>query len=501
MQNETHLTYSRDSIQILLRELALAGFRHRRLAVVSFATIFTVSVLYVLIRTPQYRSQMTILVNLQRADPVVSSEANVQPRYIAPISDEEVNSELSLLESRDLLEQVVIRCGLHIPKKPTGLASALGWMHRSQKDEQTIIAEAILVLQKKLTVEVVPKTTLIRISYISANPELAARVLDVLSDLYLKKHLAVRRPSGAFDFFKQESDLHRQNLADAEKRLADFGREQNIASVQAEQDATLKKLTELEVDLKDTNAAIESAKQHIGMLQIQIAGIPARLTTQVRESSGKPPDQLQSALLTLELKRTELLAIFKPDYPSVKEVEKEIADTKAAIASSQKESTIEETTDRDPTHEFLRADLEKSKLALVDLQSRAQTSSQLIRQYQVKARELDQMALVQQDLVRNAKVTEEKYLTYEKQAEEARISDALDSRHIVNVAIAERPYVPRLSAMLPGSVVLLLGILLGGTLSTGLTLAADRLDRSFRTPREVQLFLNVPVVAAIPEDV
>ena len=67
------------------------------------------------------------------------------------------------------------------------------------------------------------KTNLIAVTYESPDPELAARVLTTLANLYLEKHLAVHRPPGAFDFFQHETEDYRKELADAEARLVNFG--------------------------------------------------------------------------------------------------------------------------------------------------------------------------------------------------------------------------------------------------------------------------------------
>ena len=62
------------------------------------------------------------------------------------------------------------------------------------------------------------------------------------------------------------------------------------------------------------------------------------------------------------------------------------------------------------------------------------------------ARDLQQAAIVQQDLLRTAKTEEDNYLLYLRKQEEARINDALDARGILNVAIAEPATVPALPA-------------------------------------------------------
>ena len=66
------------------------------------------------------------------------------------------------------------------------------------------------------------KTSLIRVSYASADPESSARVLRTLATLYQEKHAEVHRPAGTFRFFDRETDHYRQELAAREARLQSF---------------------------------------------------------------------------------------------------------------------------------------------------------------------------------------------------------------------------------------------------------------------------------------
>ena len=95
------------------------------------------------------------------------------------------------------------------------------------------------------------------------------------------------------------------------------------------------------------------------------------------------------------------------------------------------------------------------------------------------------------------KAAEEKYLLYVNKREEARIEDALDQGGILNVTIAEEPRAPALPAR-AAWVFGLIGVLLGGTFSTGLAFAADYLNPGFRTPDEVVAYLGIPVLASLP---
>ena len=419
------------------------------------------------------------------------------------MTEEELNSEVELLKSRDLLEKIVLACDLqHQSDSAWSRVLAAIRVHEGSgtPEKDARIARAVLTLEKELKVEVVKKTNLIAVNYESRDPELAARVLTMLANLYLEKHVAVHRPPGAFDFFQQETQQYRKGLADAEARLVDFTHGGTVVSAQLEKEVALQKLAEFDATLTQTEAAIAETEQRIGILQEQAASIPTRMVTQVRNADDATLlSQLRSNLLTLELKRTELLEKFEPSYRPVQEVEAQIAQTRAALAVAEKSQLHEETTDRDPTYEWVREELAKAKADLAGLQARAKATALTVRSYQENARSLEQKEIVQDDLIRTVKATEENYLLYLRKEEEARISDALDRRRILNVAIAEAATVP----LLPSnhrSLTVLFGLLLAALTSVGLAFGSEYLDPTFRTPDEVRSFLNIPVLATMPQN-
>jgi uncharacterized protein involved in exopolysaccharide biosynthesis len=399
-----------------------------------------------------------------------------------------------LLKSKDLLERVVLACDLQRPIRTNAPVGAAG------SENQAQVARAVSGLAQTLKVEVLRKTNLIAANYQSSDPRLAARVLNALADAYLEKHVSVHRPAGAFDFFQKAAERYRQGLADAEAQLVSFQRQGAVVSAQLEKAVALQKFGDFDATLKQTQAAIAETEGRIRTLQAQQNSFPARVTTQVRESdNGQLLAQMRSDLLTLELKRTELLTKFEPGYRAVQEVEAQIAQVRTALTLAEKSPLRDETTDRDLTFERVRDELAKAKAELAGLQARAAATAVAARTYREDARLLEQKEIVQDDLIRTVKATEENYLLYRRKEEEARISDALDRGKILNVVVAEPATAPLLPANHRFST-FLLGLLLASLTSMGLAFAVEYLDPTFRTPDEVASFLNIPVLAAMPRN-
>jgi len=477
------------------RDVAAMVFRQWRVLILSFIGLF-LGGLFFLLRGDRYVARMMILVeSSERSNPAVTAQPNAMPDTHFEVTEEEMNSELALLESRDLLEQVAVTCGLD--SKPDFSLSRLWSPAHSAKEEA--LAKAVRNLANKLDIQVVKRSNVISIKYPSSDPQLAARVLQTLGQLYLKKHAAVHRPHGTVDFFEQQTDQYRNALSQAEAQLVHFTRDQGVVSAPLQTDAALRKLDAFETMEGETKAAIAQTQERIHTLEIQASRLSSRMTTQVKVSdNAQLLEQLKATLLTLELKRTELLGKFEPTYRPVKEVETQIAQTKAAIADAERSQWREETTDRDPAFELVREELTKGRAELAGLQAREAALDQTVRAYGSKAQWLQQQGVRQQDLIRTAKAEEDNYLLYLRKQQEARISDALDTHNILNVTLAEAATVPALPVH-SGPWYLLVSGLIAGVGSLGLAFASDHLDPTLRTPDEVESLLDIPVLLSVPK--
>lgn len=478
-----------------LRDVLIPLFRRRRLLIVSFLGIFAGAILSAFFLPKKYEAQMEILVKRERVDPVVTTEASTQLVQPAPaVTEEEINSEVELLKSRDLLEKVVVANNLQ------ARGSNSLWSFLSGRNSPEIrVSEAVDQLAKKLQIEALTKTNLIEVRYQSPDPDLSYRVLASLADLYMEKHLAVHRPPGAFDFFQQETEQYRNGLAEAEARLDRFGKDQNVSVAQTERDLTVQKLNEFDATLHQTEAEITETQQRITNLESQVKLTPIRLNTSEKAIDDGPVLQvLEGTLSALELKHTEMVAHFEPEYRPRKELESQIAQTRAQIAQVESKPLHEDTTDVNPPYLWLVGELVKSRADLATLEARASAVSRNVHLYRQMALDLGQKQIEQEDLIRNAKVEEGNFLLYLNKREEARISDALDTKRIVNVAVAEAATVPAEPTRSPWLLVLL-GALLAFLVSTSCAFVADYVDPSLQTVADVEKVLQIPILAAMPK--
>jgi uncharacterized protein involved in exopolysaccharide biosynthesis len=490
-------------LALTLRDYVAPIFRKRRLVTIAFLCIFLGAILAALLLPRKYEAEMKILVNRERVDPVVTSNPELQPvpTIVPVVSEEDLNSEVELLKSRDLLEKVVLACGLS-KDRPTGVSVLLerlsNALHQAPSTRETRVARAVQDLQERLVVDPMKKTTLIRVTYASRDPELAAQVLQTLATLYQEKHAAVHRPPGTFRFFNQQADHYREELASTETALTEFDTRENVIDPVTQKQLLLQELSQFEAGYQQAQANAYQASRRAAALRDQKSATPERQTTQVTKlDNPQLLSVLEGTLLTLELKRSELVGKYKPDYFPVQQVDAQIADARKAIATAQASPAQQITTDRVPAQDWMTTEIARAESDRDALNAQAAATEKVLARYRVAARELDAKGVQQADLARDVKTAEDNYLLYVRRREEARISDALDSKRIVNISIAEAATIPALPTM-HLAWIFLGGFFLAGTVSLGAGYAVDRFDTSFRTPDDLIRYLDVKVLASIP---
>lgn len=470
-----------------LRDIVAVLFRQRAVMLIAFvAVVVLVAVSGVWV--PKYEAQMKILALRQRSDAIVSPSANAPVQFNGDqVSEEDLNSEVELLNSGDLLRKVVLA---------TGLA---GRKVSSDRADDLRVAIAVQKLSHDLKIEPVRKTNVISVSYRNRDPAMAATVLKALAASYMEKHLEMHRPSGELKFFDQLTKQYKQGLDKAQQKITDFTNGTGVVSAQLERDASLQQADAFDATARQAQTTMLETEQRVRVLQVQLQSMKPRMTTLVRTADNPELlQQLKSTLLNLELKRTELLTKYEPTYRLVQEVDQQITDAKNAIGAEESKPIRDETTDQDPDYQWVRAELTKAQADLSGLKERASAAAAMAAKYHKDAQRLDQSMVVQQNLLQDAKTQEDNYLLYEHKREEARISNALDQRGILNVALAEQPIVPALPSRSPLSVALLT-LLLAGTLSVSTAFVVDFMDPTFRTPDELAGYLGAPVLGALPK--
>jgi uncharacterized protein involved in exopolysaccharide biosynthesis len=459
------------------RELWEMVQRNRWAAVVGFAAVFVPALLWVLLAPPVYEAELRILVQRERAEGAVSNEAG-------PVSEQEVSSEVELLRSRELLEQVARRQGL--------LAAAGG--------TPVELERAVRRLGKDLDVEAVPETNLIALRYAGRNPKQAAEVLNGLAALYLDKRAALERHGEALEFFQEQAGYHGEELDQVQQQLGEFSSANQVSLLREQKEAALRRSEELETELTAVSGEIQASRRRLEQLRQQGEKLPATVKMESRSARNQALiEKLKSLLVELENQRTELLTRYEPGYRLVVEVEKKIADTRAALQREEQAVVVDETEALNPIRQSVEAEYFRTQTELAGLEARQRELRQKLGEQQGRQMRLEALTGEHDKLERKLKLAEENYLRYEERKEQARIANALDLEQFLHVSIVEPAKEPALPAERHIAMVMLVGLLLASCTGVGVAAVRDRQNRAVASAAEIAALTGLPVLSTAPE--
>jgi uncharacterized protein involved in exopolysaccharide biosynthesis len=485
--------------QVSVRDLASVMFRHKLLLCATFLAVALGTAVFTFLSPNEYESRMKILVKNTRSDvPITPERTNGSSGTYSDsdVSENQINSEIELLTSEDLLKQVATEAGLY--GSTPSFSSKLG-LKEATPSQATQIEEASRRLAKDLVITPVKKANIIEVKYTTRSPEKAAAVLRKVQDLYLEKHLRLHRPPGTYEFFKTQADQAESQLQEAEKRLSTFQQSMNVVSLVQQKDQTVQKMTEAKSKLLETETFLREVTDRIAKGQQQLETLAPRVVTQSRALPNQySAERLNTLIVELQNRRTQLLTKFRSDDRLVKEVDQQLKNTKAALDKASRETATEQSTDLNPLRQTLETELARGRVDLAGAAGRREMLAGQVKQYESQLSRLEGITAEYEDLNRQVKESADNYQLYKKKEEESRITDELDQNKITNVSVAEAPVQPQLPVRPNRPLNLILGVFLGALLSIGSVVVAEFLRDTVLTPRELELLTGQRVLASLP---
>ena len=466
------------------REVVARIFRQRNVFLICFLLVIAGFLLSGQFR-PKFQSEMKILVRKQRVDPIVTTGQNSNPELMAlAVTEEEINSQVELLKSEDLLKEVVLEAGL-----------------AARGSTPVQIARAVRKLQKNLDVSPIPKTNLISARYEGTSPEQARRVLAVLGARFLSNQRDVPGRDFQVTFFEQQVAQHKRALDAAEDRLAAFTRKTGVVSANLERELTVRQMKDAGQQRLETQAAIADAQARAAVIATELVHQPQRIATD--SSTGDNPQllqQLKGTLLTLQLRREELLAKYDEHYRLVQDVDREIA-TAQRMIDQQIQAPVRQTASGvNPTRLALESDLNRVRAELSGLRAKQTQLATSTSGLQRSAVDLTDQDITQDAMLRDVKTEQTQYQLYVDKLEQARMATALDRNGILNVAIVQQPSAPALRQNSLAAV-LAATLFVGAVLSLGAAFLFDIFDPTVRTTGELIEGLHMPVLGRFGRDI
>jgi uncharacterized protein involved in exopolysaccharide biosynthesis len=531
--NSQPLTFRADT-----REKLLAYWRRRGTFWLVAAASMVIALLIATLWPPTYRATATILIEQQEIpQELVRSVITTYADQRVQIISQRVMTSQNLLT---LIDRYKLYADIRDREPREELLETM----RSDINLKMISASVIDPRSGSPT----HATIAFSVSYDSRAPDLALKVANELSSLYLNENLESRaqRAKQTAAFFTEESARQQARIAELDQRLADFKQKhQDELPELTQQNIQMQDRTELELhDVQDHVDALDAQRV---LLQAQLAQISP--TAQVYSDSGQRVFGAEDQLKALKSKLASFKGRYGPDHPDVISTEREIeglqkevdsgdstterlrqlSEAKAQLAAAQQKYSAEHPDVVRLGHEVERLEQEVQKEANsgtkpierahadnpVYVQVKSQIDAVALEresaikkrdELQVKLRSYDKrMALspeverAYREIVRDLEAAQFKYGEILSKQSEAQIAVNLETEQKGEKFTMIEPPQPPEKPVSPNRILILaIGLVLSLALGIGAVLGREALDASVRGPKDIRELLQVPALASIP---
>jgi polysaccharide chain length determinant protein (PEP-CTERM system associated) len=437
----------------------------------------------------KYTSQTVVLVDA----PAISAD------IVKPVVPENLGLQLASMQqqilSRTRLEPVIEKFGLY----------------QRERKKHTIDE---LVVRLRDSIEVVPMEPMagtangnrqlpgftVKVTF--DNPVAAQQICTEVTSMFTVESASASVAQGkqATSFLTQELDEAKAKLDAEDGRLAQF-KGRYIGSLPDDEQRNLTLLA-------GANTQLEAVTQALGRAQQEKAFDETLLSQQEASwhasQSGQNPETDDQQLVVLQDQLAALRSKYTDEHPDVVKLKARIADLKNKIATAppveekkQKGGAVAST---EPLQlQQLRAKLHQDQLNAADL-----TKQQAQMQQQIHALEgrIQSSPLVEQqykELTRNHQTALDLYNSLLKNREQAAMATNLQQqqegeqfRMLDPASLPNKPSFPSVTLFLGG------GAGAGFALGLGILFLLAVSDKSLHTQRDVETYLKIPVLAAVP---
>ncbi len=453
--------------------------KKRRWTVLAAASIiFALAVFATLRTTPLYEATSKVAIFPENPNALGFKDLeSSSPDFEYEVT---LETQAAILRS-DALAMRVIEV-MHLDQNPKFMAVAPrrtgDSLQASSMQPDPAIAAALLGrFRAGLSVQLIPNSRLVQISYTDPDPRLATEIVNALVRTFTEENFKTK-----YEAVTQTSDWLSTELADlqmkvqtSEEKLVRYQKDHSILGVDEKQNIVTAKLDELNREL---TAAQTDRIQKESNYKLSAAGDPAAFSKTSREGSSSMLDKLREKEAELDTQRAQVSTQFGTGYPKVAELSNQLKQVRAEIAA-------EETR--------MQEGLRDEYLAAVQRESLLVTA---FNQQKQEANQLNESAIEYSVLKRDAEANRQLYQDLLQRLKEAGVSAGLRSSNIRLVDVARTPTSP-IKPNVPRNIEL--GILLGLACGIGLAFVLESLDTSIRTLEEISTISTLPALGMIPQ--
>ncbi len=390
-----------------------------------------------------------------------------------------LETQAAILRS-DALAMKVIEA-MHLDENPT-FAGATGAHAEnsvrvsSMQPDPARAAGLLGAFRGGLSVQLIPNSRLVQISYTHPDPRLATEIANALVRTFVEENFRTK-----YESVTQTSVWLSTELADlqmkvqtSEEKLVRYQKDHSILGVDEKQNIVTAKLDELN---KELTGAQTDRIQKESNYRLAEAGDPAAFTKTSREGASTMLERLREKEAELNTQYAQATTQFGPGYPKVAELNNQLKQVRTEITTAQ-------TRMQNEIHDEYLAAVQRENLLTTAFE-----------QQKREANRLNESAIEYSVLKRDAEANRQLYQDLLQRLKEAGVSAGLRSSNIRVVDVARTPTYP-IKPNVPRNIEI--GLLLGLACGIGLAFVLESLDTSIRNMEQVSAISTLPALGTIP---
>jgi succinoglycan biosynthesis transport protein ExoP len=338
-----------------LREYLAGARHHRKRLILAFSLGLLLAVALAVLLPPTYRSSGTILIEQQEMPQELVRST------VTSYADERVQVISKRVMTTETLLNIIRRYDLYPKERARDTREALLARMRKDIGLKMISADVIDPRSGRPTAA----TIAFEVSYTSRSADLAAKVANELTTLYLNENLNNRTQLArdAATFLESEADRINHQIADLEVKLADF-KDKNLQQLPDLTQLNMQLLDRTQEELREAQNRKDSLEQQQVYLEAQLAQLKPNSTvfSDTGERIVSSADRLKMARSQLDSAR----ATYAPDHPDIIRLQREVDGLEKDVASEGGAKSTAPSTELND----LRRRLQSAQAALADAKER-----------------------------------------------------------------------------------------------------------------------------------